>query len=320
MNKPKVSVVMITYNHENFIKEAIESVLEQEFSYDYEIIIGEDKSPDNSRVILKEYEKKYPEKIKVFYREKNMGPINNFYDMFLKAKGEYIVYLEGDDYWIDKHKLQKQVEILENNSEYFGCFHIVNDIENGKLLGTYPSEKNLLTNKIDVISNPGRLIDLIRESNFIGTVHINSIMFRNEIDFNNKKIVSFIKDAKMIADLQLQIVILTYGKLKLLRESMAVHRRVTKENWTSFSSQKFRFIYEDYSHVLANINGFLEGEYSEEIVNIINKYDSSSIIGAFSKKDYRLAIDIFKKLKISYKISSMIGIIKYSIRTLISKK
>jgi len=317
MNRPKVSVVMITYNHENFLREAIDSVLNQEFSYDYELIIGEDKSPDNSRIILKEYEKKYPEKIKVFYRESNMGPINNFYDMFLKAKGEYIVYLEGDDYWIDKYKLQKQVEFLENNSEYFGCFHIVNDIEDGKLLSTYPSKENLATSRIDVVNNPGELINLIGESNFIGTIHINSIMFRNKINFNNEKIMSFIKDAKMIADLQLQIVILNHGKLKLIRRPMAVHRRVTKENWTSFSSQKFKFIYEDYRHVLGNIDGFLNGKYKTEVITIIDKYNKSSIIGAIANKDYSLARKIFKELKILSKISSMLRVIKYLLKTLI---
>jgi glycosyltransferase involved in cell wall biosynthesis len=304
---------MITYNHGEFLEEAIESVLSQEFSKDYEIIIGEDNSPDNSKEILKNYEEKYPQIIKVIYRDKNIGAINNFYDVFLKATGEYIVYLEGDDYWTDNKKLEKQVEFLENNKDFFGCFHIVDDIENGKFLRTYPTKELLESHKVDEIYNPGQLLKLIREANFIGNVHINSLMFRNEINFNDNKIRNFICDAKMIADFQFEIVLLTHGKLKLIRESMSVHRRVTKKNWTSFSSQKLKFIYDDYSHILDNMKSFLDYKYKDECKKIIDKYNRTTIINCVNNKEYNLAKTIFMKLNIVSKFHVSSQLIKYVI-------
>jgi len=120
-NKPLVSVCMITYNHENFIKDAIEGILMQKTSFPIELIIGEDCSTDNTRKIVKDYEEKYPEIIFAQYSEKNLGMINNFLNVLQAARGKYIALCEGDDYWTDPLKLQKQVDFLEANPEYVIC-------------------------------------------------------------------------------------------------------------------------------------------------------------------------------------------------------
>jgi len=117
-DKAKVSVAMITYNHENFIAQAIESVLMQETDFQVELILGEDCSTDGSRRIVREYADKYPHVIRALLPEHNLGMQKNGAAVFDACKGEYIACLEGDDYWTCPDKLQKQVEILENNQEY----------------------------------------------------------------------------------------------------------------------------------------------------------------------------------------------------------
>jgi glycosyltransferase involved in cell wall biosynthesis len=127
---PLVSVNIITYNHEPYIVQAIEGALMQKTNFPYEVLIGEDDSSDGTREICKEYAAKYPDKIRLFLNDrKNVIYINgqptgrwNFINLLKKAKGKYIAICEGDDYWTDPYKLQKQVDFLEANPEY-GLVH-----------------------------------------------------------------------------------------------------------------------------------------------------------------------------------------------------
>lgn len=121
--KPKVSVVMITYNHEKFIEQAVNSVLMQETDFDYEIIIGEDCSTDRTREILIELQKQHPDKIKLVLQPRNVGGIPNLISAFDMAAGDYVAFLEGDDYWTSPHKLQRQVDYMEAHPDCLLCFH-----------------------------------------------------------------------------------------------------------------------------------------------------------------------------------------------------
>lgn len=123
INKTKVSIVCITYNHERFIKQALDSFIMQKVNFDLEVIIGEDCSTDNTRVIIGEYEKKYPNIVKPIYRDKNVGMMQNFVDVLYRATGEYIALCEGDDYWTDLLKLQKQIDFLDSNPDYVISYH-----------------------------------------------------------------------------------------------------------------------------------------------------------------------------------------------------
>jgi glycosyltransferase involved in cell wall biosynthesis len=118
-----LSVTLICYNHERFIKQAIESVLEQETNFNFEILIADDASTDNSKAIIEYYANKFSDKIIPIFRDNNIGARMNGIDARAKAKGKYIAYLDGDDYWNDKSKLQKQVDFMENNPEYSYCYH-----------------------------------------------------------------------------------------------------------------------------------------------------------------------------------------------------
>jgi glycosyltransferase involved in cell wall biosynthesis len=103
---PLISVLVLTYNQEKFISETINSILSQVCSFSYEIIIGNDCSTDRTTLICEDYVNKFPEKIKLINREKNVGLTKNYVDCLKICRGTYIAQCAGDDYWIDKHKLQ----------------------------------------------------------------------------------------------------------------------------------------------------------------------------------------------------------------------
>ncbi len=131
----KVSVLMLAYNQEPYIAQAINSVLMQETDFGYEIVIGEDCSTDGTREILIDYQKKHPDKIRLLLHEKNMGANANYRKTYSECNGRYIAYLEGDDFWIDRKKLQKQVALLDKNKELSMCFTGARKItENGSVI------------------------------------------------------------------------------------------------------------------------------------------------------------------------------------------
>ena len=131
----RVIVLIITYNHEMYIAQAIESVLMQETNFGYEIVIGDDCSTDRTREILIEYQKKYPDSIRLLLHKINLGANANYRKAYAECNSEYLAYLEGDDFWIDRKKLQKQFEFMENNKDFSMCFTGAKRIdENGSVI------------------------------------------------------------------------------------------------------------------------------------------------------------------------------------------
>ncbi|MCC8426383.1 glycosyltransferase [Mucilaginibacter sp. UR6-11] len=124
-----VSVCCITYNHKKFIGEAIDSFLMQKTKFPFEIVIGDDCSTDGSSDMIKGYAEQYPDIIKFFPGKKNAGAHNNFRNVVRHCTGKYIALCDGDDYWIDQYKLQKQVDFLEQNTDYVICCHYTRVID-----------------------------------------------------------------------------------------------------------------------------------------------------------------------------------------------
>lgn len=121
---PKVSVVMITYGHENYIREAIEGVLMQQIDFSVELIIANDCSPENTDIIVNDIIATNKSTIEIVYKkhDKNIGMMANFIFALNLAKGKYVALCDGDDYWTDPLKLQKQVDFLEENQDYGICW------------------------------------------------------------------------------------------------------------------------------------------------------------------------------------------------------
>lgn len=122
-DKPLVSVICITYGHEDYIAQALDSFVSQKTNFKYQILVGEDKGPDKTADIVLEYAEKYPDLIIPFIRKENMGAQGNLIDLCRKANTPYVAFCEGDDYWIDDYKLQKQFDFMQEHPEYRACFH-----------------------------------------------------------------------------------------------------------------------------------------------------------------------------------------------------
>lgn len=155
---PKVSVSMITYNHEKFVAQAIESVLMQQTEYPFDLVISDDCSKDLTPEIVRAYQERYPDIIRVLPREHNIGMVPNFTDTILACTGEYIALLEGDDYWTSPHKVQMQVNFLDAHPEYSGSSHNVfvrNEAEPEKADLLCPPDQKSVLHVEDLLStNP----------------------------------------------------------------------------------------------------------------------------------------------------------------------
>lgn len=212
----KLSVCLITYNHERFIAQAIESVLMQQTNFDFEIMIGEDDSSDKTREIVKEYKERFPDKIRLFLNDRKnviyiLGQptgLWNFTNTLKHARGEYVALLEGDDYWTSPSKLQQQVDILEREQYLAGCFHETQLLyEDGSLGKVYGRDANDVMYPEDTITA-------------LSPFHTSSFVFR--------------KDALHIpdwffetpnADMALFSIVSAFGPLKKIPEIMSGYRK-----------------------------------------------------------------------------------------------
>ena len=225
--KPLVSVIMITYGHEKYIEEAIKGVFLQKTNFPLELIISNDKSPDSTDEIVKNIIKYAPENISVKYIQhpENIGMLPNLISTLKMAAGKYIAVCEGDDYWIDEKKLQKQTDFLEKNEDFTLTFHNV-FIRNVETLSTDMDYEKRLSSK-DVYT-----IDDLSKGNFI---HTPSVVFRNmEIEFPEWYFSSFLGDYPLWSWLSKK------GKIKYFPEKMAVYR----ENvgvWSGKSQEEREF-------------------------------------------------------------------------------
>ena len=137
---PVVDVLMPVYNHERYIAQSIEGIVSQHVNFKFRLIIGEDKSPDGSRAIIEKYAAQYPDIIYPTYHEINLGATGNGKFLFAAAKAKYIAVCEGDDYWIDPTKLQRQFDFMEANPDFAVCFTKVDCINDHgeKIEGLFP--------------------------------------------------------------------------------------------------------------------------------------------------------------------------------------
>jgi glycosyltransferase involved in cell wall biosynthesis len=185
MTMPLVSVKMLTYNQVNYVAQAIESVLRQITNFPFDLVIGEDCSTDGSREIVFEYKRRHPSFISIVTSSENVGPQKNSDRTYRACRGEYIAFCEGDDYWTDPYKLQKEVDFLEKNQNYdlvHTNFDMLYDAS-GEIHKAYHSNKAVLQ---------GNIYEQLLHDNFIWTV---TIMARRkilmdclqEIDLVNKK-------------------------------------------------------------------------------------------------------------------------------------
>lgn len=249
--KPLVSICCITYNHEKFITQTLDSFLMQDVDFPFEILIHDDASTDGTAEIIRKYEKKYPGKIKPIYQTENQfskGLNISFNYNLPRAQGKYIAFCEGDDYWTDKTKLQRQVDFMEAHDDYSICFHPVRATFQDKTLPDY----------IHPVKKSGFSIRTLLEDNFIQT---NSVMYRRQ----NYKGLS--KDL-MPGDYYLHLFHAQFGKIGFIDREMSIYRRhqggiwQNKESiWRLYGIGHLKF----YTELITMYGG--NKEYREIILN-----------------------------------------------------
>jgi glycosyltransferase involved in cell wall biosynthesis len=219
-----VSVLVITYNHEAFIGRAVESALNQETEFPYEIVVGEDKSTDATREILLGYRARYPEKIRLLLHETNLGQGGkaNFAETLWECRGQYIALLEGDDYWTSPHKLRKQVDFLEAHPECASCFHLAQFVdEQGEELPQVAG------------SNQSQRISTVEDlliTNFMPTA---SVMFRADA---LRRLPDWFFTL-LRGDWAIHVLVAKHGNIGRLDEIMAAYRFHQSGFWSSVNSE-----------------------------------------------------------------------------------
>ena len=208
-NDIKVSICCVAYNHERFIKKCLDGFVMQQTNFLFEILVHDDASTDNTASIVREYEENYPKLFRCVYQIENQFYKQNTLVniLFRMAGGKYIALCEGDDYWTDPHKLQKQVDFLELNDNFSACAHYY-DILRGNVL-----IKNKASSQIDEVS----LVDIL---NMRAGLHTATLLFRSDILKNRK----FPKNI-MSGDLYFYLCCSIYGKIKFLPYNMSVYRK-----------------------------------------------------------------------------------------------
>lgn len=267
----KVSISCITYNHEKYIEQAIESFLMQKTDFNYEILIHDDASTDSTADIIKKYQQKYPDIIKPILQEENQlsQKFRNLeYEYnFTRAKGKYIALCEGDDYWTDPYKLQKQVDYMEDNPKCTLCTHSVNriDAQNGQVVHIIrPSDINKKLDTREFILGGGM---------FIGT---NSILFPKE---SIKDMPKWYFDAP-VGDYPLQIILANKGYAYYIDEDMSSYRVNVKNSWSNrvyFSLDGRVNHFKKISKMLDKIDEYTSYEYNKEI-EVRKKYNLKDVI------------------------------------------
>lgn len=263
-----LSVRLMVYNHEAYIREAIEGILKQKVNFLVEVVIGDDFSTDKSLEIIREYQNTTTIHFNVLERKEGdiywknrqkLGRLHNFYNIIENCTGKYIALLDGDDYWTDELKLQKQVDFLERNNDFSICFHNLSILDESK------------TNSIELTNDKNQssvstIFDLATKGNFIFTA---STVFRKPIGAIPNWLVEL-----PIGDYPFHLYNAQFGNIKYLDEVMGVYRVHEGGIWGVFSKEK---LYERWIPMLSKI----EDKFSTEVCKKLNIQKKKALLDLY---------------------------------------
>lgn len=301
MEDIKVSICYITYNQEIYIKEAMDSFLMQKVDFPIEILVHDDASTDNTVKILKEYEQMYPDIINPIYQTENQHSqgiqiykINNE-----RAKGKYIAICDGDDYWTDPYKLQKQVDYLEEHEECSLVVHdanVINDINNRIIKNLRPSTTSRTFSVEEIILGEAAIFPT------------NSMVFRNE---HYKTLPDFFNIGP-VEDYPLELHLSLLGEIYYMDEIMSDYRFMARGSWNvemdNDMEKKVNHLHK-VANMLDEMDAYSGYKYSDIIQRTKNMrefvllVDQGKIVEA-KKNDkfgYYLSLDMKRKLIINMK-------------------
>lgn len=277
---PLVSISCLTYNHGKFLKEALDGFLIQKTDFSFEILIHDDASTDDTVQIILDYQKKYPDLIKPIFQEKNLWSqgtraLSATYN-FPRAQGKYIAMCEGDDFWTDPYKLQKQVDFLECNPEYVACVHGAHFFDE--------SLNSRVETKFEKVKEDFDL-DLFKIFHESGGVYPScSIMMRNTPPFYPKELLRFPS-----GDLTLIVFLKMKGKIRFMKGLWATYRIHANG------------VYQGENRSIKNIikNRYLIQEYYSNLSKKLPKSSTRRLLFIFKVKNY-LSI-MYLKMKVLVK-------------------
>ena len=264
---PLVSICSLAYNHEKYIHSAIEGFLTQKTNFPFEIIIHDDASTDNTAQIIKEYELQYPNIFKPIYQSENqrsqkIRPSPTY--VWPKAKGKYIALCEGDDYWTDPLKLQKQVDFLEENEDCQLCYHATklnydNDSYSSTVVGPKKIQQAHKLTIEDLLSDGLRSLGIRTES----------MVFKSSVI---ETMPDWVQNAPL-GDYALKLLCAYAGKIGYIPDIMGVYRRGNIGSW-SFGSNSVEWLEKrqiDYVSIISAFNSYSNYEFSKIIKRRIKK-------------------------------------------------
>ncbi len=267
----KVSVCMPIFQHEKYLRDALDGVLAQQTDFTFEIVAGDDGSTDRSPQILQEYALKHPEKIRAFAHPENLGPAypkefagrNNVLFLLKACKGQYVALCEGDDYWTDPLKLQKQVNFMDKNPEFSICHHNLAVIyEDLSPTHNFNPPEQKLNSTIE---------DLLEDKWFIGTA---STLYRNHFlsgDFAPWHHLAASGDWALVLQIAAR------GPIHFIPETMGVYRK-HQGGLSNVQTSANLYFLRNRKEMFENVNEWLGGKYASIINKTVKKYEESIVL------------------------------------------
>ncbi|GAA4407779.1 glycosyltransferase [Nibrella viscosa] len=267
---PKVSVCVPTYNHEAFIAQMLDGALMQQTTFAFEIVIGDDGSTDGAPAIIRRYAEQHPGLIRAFLHPHNLGPAeprefagrNNVLGLLTACRGEYVAMCEGDDYWTDPLKLQKQVDFLDAHPDYFICHHNMRVVYEDGPPSAGPAEH--LFNPPDQRTT-STIQDVLADNWIVATA---SMLYRNS--FKSGKFADWHARAAS-GDWALVIQLAAHGPIGYLNEVMGVYRK-HRGGMSNVHSDRNRFFLQNRLEMFAAVNEWLNYQYNATVQETISRY------------------------------------------------
>lgn len=294
MNKtPDISVAMMTYFHEKYVAQAIESVLNQKTRYTFELVISDDCSTDGTREIIERYQKQHPDIIRVNLNNNNIGISANHYNTRSLCKGRYIADIAGDDYWIDDNKLQKQIDFLEEHVEYIGTTTLFEVRVDGS------------TNRIELLPEKkyrGKAVSLDMYLHGV-PLSTHGLVVRNQYltDAGRNRYLLIPQASKYIDDSTECLLMLQDGPVFVMPFTSTVYRtHKEKLGRTNYNSVNTLF---SHSQKMINLYNYIDSHINERI-DLFNLYSfcvSRTLVYSITKGDFAHFSELYKTIPVEYR-------------------
>lgn len=247
----KLSILVITYNHEKYLKKALRSIYMQRFKYNYEIVICDDCSTDKTVEVAELYRNVFGNKMKIFKNERNIGITKNYQNAFSKCTGDFIAVLEGDDYWIDPLKIQTQMDFLLTHPSYSMVF--------GKIMAILPDNRVLPVQDKpeDIYYRVFSTADIVRDNpiqNFSGCMYNGSVMRSIDPSLYNLTVY----------DWMINIVVSMYGPVGYIPRAMTMHPMLSSGAWSGYSElERLQFVF----GLIESYDSYLNHRFANEFLH-----------------------------------------------------